>query len=180
MVMSSLSMDDVNLYLWLRLKIMINNRAIGVVISMFMSVCMFMLIAGCSENEMTGNTATREIVSTPLTADSDTGVVTGLVTYSEPISLDPNVVVSVKLLDVSRLDAPSVMVSEQVFENAESLPLEFEIRYDESDIDERAIYSIQVSITDGYRLLFANDSAYDVITYGQPSHVEALVIRVGD
>ena len=155
-------------------KIMVNNRVISVVISMFM------LIAGCSEDDMTANTATREIVSTVLSADSDTGVVTGLVTYGEPISLDPNVVVSVKLLDVSRLDAPSVMVSEQVFENVESLPLEFEIKYDESDIDERATYSIQVSITDGNRLLFANDTAYDVITYGQPSHVEVPIIKVGE
>lgn len=158
---------------------MINSRAISVAIGIFVSMCMFMLISGCGEDEMTASTATREAVSTPLTADSDTGVVTGLVTYSEPISLYPNVVVSVKLLDVSRLDAPSVTVSEQVFENAESLPLEFEIRYDESDIDERATYSIQVSITRGDVLLFANDTAYDVITYGQPSHVEVPVIRVG-
>lgn len=158
---------------------MINSRAISVVIGIFVSVCMFMLIAGCGENEMTASTATREVVSTPLTADSDTGVVTGLVTYSEPISLYPNVVVSVKLLDVSRLDAPSVTVSEQVFENAESLPLEFEVRYDKSDIDERATYSIQVSITQGDVLLFANDTAYDVITYGQPSHVEVPVVSVG-
>ena len=140
---------------------------------------MFVLIAGCGENEVTASIATHEVVRTPLTAGSDTGVVTGLVTYSEPISLYPNVVVSVKLLDVSRLDAPSVTVSEQVFENAESLPLEFEIRYDKSDIDERATYSIQVSITQGDVLLFANDTAYDVITYGQPSHVEVPVIRVG-
>lgn len=159
---------------------MINSRAISVAIGIFVSMCMFMLIAGCGENEMTASTATtREAVSTPLTADSDTGVVTGLVTYSEPISLDPNMVVSVKLLDVSRLDAPSVTVSEQVFEDAESLPLEFEVRYDKSDIDERATYSIQVSITQGDVLLFANDTAYDVITYGQPSHVEVPVIRIG-
>ena len=158
---------------------MVNNRAIGMAVGIFVSMCMFVLIVGCGENEVTASTATREAVSTPLTADSEAGVVTGLVTYSEPISLYPNVVVSVKLLDVSRLDAPSVTVSEQVFEDAESLPLEFEIRYDESDIDERATYSIQVSITQGDVLLFANDTAYDVITYGQPSHVEVPVIRVG-
>ena len=158
---------------------MFNNKAVNMTIGMFVSVCMFVLIAGCSENEMTANTATREVVSTPSTASSGTGVVTGLVTYSEPISLNPNMVVSVKLLDVSLLDAPSVTVSEQVFENVESLPLEFTIRYDESDIDERATYSIQVSITDGDVLRFANDTAYDVITYGQPNHVEVPVIRVG-
>lgn len=158
---------------------MINSRAISMVIGIFVPMCMLMLIAGCGENEMTASTSTREAVGSPLIAGSETGVVTGLVTYSEPISLDPNVVVSVKLLDVSRLDAPSVTVSEQVFENAESLPLEFEVRYDESDIDERATYSIQVSITQGDVLLFANDTAYDVITYGQPSHVEVPVVRVG-
>ena len=43
-----------------------------------------------------------------------TGQVTGSVTYRERIALPPTAVVQVRLVDVSRADAPAVLIAEQV------------------------------------------------------------------
>ena len=120
-------------------------------------------------------------VGTPPTepATPTTGTVTGTVTYRERIALSPNAVVEVKLIDISRADAPAVTVGEQIIENPGQVPITFEIEYDPSDIDERFTYAVQVRIMDGDRLAFINDTTYQVITRDSPTHVDLVLVRVG-
>lgn len=56
-----------------------------------------------------------------------TGKVTGTVSYRERIALTPNAVLEVKLLDVSRADASTVAIGEQVIESTEQVLIAFEI-----------------------------------------------------
>ena len=105
--------------------------------------------------------------------------VTGSVTYRERIALSQDSTVHVQLRDTSYQDAPSVLIAEQVIHNPGQVPIEFKIDYNGDDLEPRNTYSISASITgpDG-RLLFINDTAYDVITRGNPSNVDMLLVMV--
>ena len=52
--------------------------------------------------------------------------------------------------------------------------------YDPGDIDQRATYGLQVRVTLHDRLIYINDTAFDVLTRGNPSRgVDMWVIAVG-
>ena len=105
--------------------------------------------------------------------------VTGSVAYRERIMLVPTAVIRVQLVDVSRADAPAVVLGEQRIEaSGKQVPFEFSIAYDPADIDERMTYAVQARIEDGGRLLFINDQSYPVITRGAPRHVDLVLKSV--
>ena len=58
-------------------------------------------------------------------------------------------------------------------------PIEFEVAYSREDIDSRNRYSVSARIveSDG-RLAFVNDTAYEVITHGNPDKVDMLLVLV--
>ena len=102
--------------------------------------------------------------------------VTGTVTYLQRIALPEDVVVEVKLSDVSLADAPATTIGEQVITNPGQVPIPFEVTYDPAEIDPRNTYAIQVRINDSAgNLLFINTSAYNVITHDNPSTLEVVV-----
>lgn len=105
-------------------------------------------------------------------------LVTGTVTYRERIALPPTAVVTVRLVDVSLADAPSVLVAEQVITTAgRQVPFEFALEYDASRIQPSHTYAVQVRIEDGGRLLFISDTMNPVITRGAPTRVDIVVRR---
>ena len=105
--------------------------------------------------------------------------VTGTLTYRERVSLPPDAVASVRLEDVSLADAPSVVIAERVIANPGQVPIRFEIGYDPALIDERRDYAVQATIARGGELLFVNDTVYSVLTWGNPSDVEMVLVSVG-
>ena len=111
-----------------------------------------------------------------------TATVTGTVTYREKIALPTEgVVITVKVEDVSRADAPAVTIGEQIIENpAHQIPIPFEIEYNPDDIDERYTYAMRVRIEVDGELWFINTTRHQVITRGFPtSNVEAILEKVG-
>ena len=105
--------------------------------------------------------------------------VSGTVTYRERIALTPDATLQVQLRDVSLQDASSRLIAEQVIQNPGQVPIKFKIEYNRDDLDPRNTYAIQARIkeSDG-RLAFINDTAYDVITRGNPDNVDMLLVRV--
>lgn len=101
--------------------------------------------------------------------------VSGTITYRERVALRADAVVVVQLQDVSRVDAPGIVVGEQRIDSPGQVPIRFQIRYDPARIDPERTYAISARILQGDRLLFLNDTAYRVITRGNPSHVEMLL-----
>lgn len=105
--------------------------------------------------------------------------VTGSLTYRERISLAPTAVIKVKLVDVSRADAPARVLGEQQMEAAgRQVPFTFSIPYDPAGIDARMSYAVQARIEDGSRLLFVTDRHYAVLTRGAPQHVDLVLKSV--
>jgi uncharacterized lipoprotein YbaY len=102
--------------------------------------------------------------------------VTGTVTYRQRMALSPNAVVEVKLLDVSRADAPAVTIAQQTIRPAgRQVPIKFEIQYDPGHIDQRHRYTIQPRILKDGQLQFINTKAYPVITGGNPNTIAVIV-----
>lgn len=106
--------------------------------------------------------------------------VTGTVTYRERIALPPTAVIRVRLVDVSRADAPAIVLGEQIVEvRGKQIPFAFEIPYDPSRIESRHTYAVQARIEVDGRLWFVSDIHYAVITRGAPTHVDLVLKSVG-
>ena len=112
---------------------------------------------------------------------SDRNTVTGTITFDGDQPIPAGAVLTVQLRDVSYQDASSILIASQTIEDPERFPIEFSVPYDPGEIDSRAIYGLQVRIdsADG-RLIYINDTAFDVLTRGNPSRgVDMWVIAVG-
>jgi uncharacterized lipoprotein YbaY len=116
---------------------------------------------------------------TPLPPRQST--LTGTVTYRERIALPPDAIVEVRLEDVSRADAPAIVVAEQTITSPGQVPIAFSLSYDPSAIEERFTYAVRARITDASgRLLFITTTMNRVLTRGAPTDgVELVLQRVG-
>lgn len=102
--------------------------------------------------------------------------VTGVITYQPRIALPPNAVVEVSLVDVSRADAPAiVLASQKGFTAGRQVPLPFTLIYAPDQIEPRYSYAVQARITVEGQLRFINTSRIPVITQNHPSSVEVVV-----
>ena len=155
---------------------MITRLGIAFVISLLVGAA---IACGESTPSPTPTVPPAAIESTPQPNATVPGIVTGTVTHRERIALSSQAMVEVKLIDVSRADAPAVTIGEQIIENPGQVPIPFEIQYDPSDIDERFTYAVQVRIMESDRLAFINDTRYPVITRGGPTHVDMVLVKVG-
>lgn len=100
-----------------------------------------------------------------------TAVIDGTVTYRERQALHPGSVLHVKLLDVSRVDAPATVLGEQQYTTeGKQVPLPFAIPYDPDQIDPRFSYSVSARILDPHeQLIFISDTTNPVITRDNPT-----------
>ena len=105
--------------------------------------------------------------------------VSGTVTYRERIALTPDARLIVQIRDTSYADAAAELIAEQVITDPGQVPISFEVDYDPDAIDSRNTYSVSARIeeADG-RLAFINDTAYDVITRGNPKTVDMVLVLV--
>ena len=106
--------------------------------------------------------------------------VTGTITFDGDSAIPAGAVVTVQVRDVSYQDAASTLIASQTIESPVSFPVDFAVPYEPGDIDPRATYGLQVRITLDGRLIFINDTAFDVITDGNPRRgVDMWVVAVG-
>ena len=105
--------------------------------------------------------------------------VSGTVTYRERMALDPAAEVLVQLLDVSRLDAPSTVLAEQrMAADGKQPPFAYELKVDAARIDPRMRYAVSARISRGDQLLFINDTQYSVLTQGNGTTANLMLVRV--
>lgn len=123
---------------------------------------------------------TRAVCDQLGTIVTQDNVVAGTVTYRQRMALPPTAVLTVRLLDVSRADAPAVTIAEERIETAgQQVPFNFGFAYDRNRIQERNTYVIRAEISDGQRLLFTTDTSHPVITQGNPRNVDIVLVQVG-
>jgi putative lipoprotein len=107
---------------------------------------------------------------------------TGTVAYRERMALRMDAVITVRLSDVSRMDAPSILIAEETIEaRGKSVPIPYRLTYDPSRIEERNTYAVRAEIrgADG-QLMWTTDTVVPVLTRGAPSDgVDIMLVRTG-
>ncbi|UIE36965.1 YbaY family lipoprotein [Leptodesmis sichuanensis] len=123
---------------------------------------------------------TTKPTTRPTTKPMNLATVTGNVTYRPRIALPPNAVVKVSLQDVSRADAPAIVLDEQTIPtNGQQVPIPFTLRYDPSQIKPHHSYAVSARILVNGRLQWISTTRNSVITKGNPtSNVTVLVQQV--
>ena len=144
-------------------------------LSTFFAIGALLILAAACQTAPGPSDATLEIPS----GREPNAVVSGTVTYRERIALTPGARLVVELRDVSLADAAAPLIARQTIANPGQVPINFKVEYSNEDIDSRHTYAIQARIieSDG-RLAFINDTAYNVITRGNPGRVDMLLVLV--
>jgi putative lipoprotein len=109
--------------------------------------------------------------------------VSGTVTYQQRIALPADAVLTVRIEDISRADAASEAVGEQVIDTkGAQVPIPFEVAFDPNRIQDNYRYSLRAYIKDGNgKFLFTSDTGVLVITKGNPTqNVEVNLIPVSN
>ncbi|ABM29642.1 YbaY family lipoprotein [Nitratidesulfovibrio vulgaris] len=105
--------------------------------------------------------------------------VDGTVSYRERIALPPGYTLVVRLLDVSRQDAPATEVARVELSPDRQVPVPFRLEVEEARIDERMTYAVEATIfVDGQRR-FITDTLYTVLTRGKGHRVHLVLVGAG-
>ncbi len=85
----------------------------------------------------------------------------------------------IELRDTSYQDASSKLIVRQIIADPPPPPHSFKLGYGSVEVDTSSTYSIQAKIEDANRrLLFINETAYDVITGGHSKKVDLELVSV--
>lgn len=113
--------------------------------------------------------------STPPPSDSKPAV-TGTVTSSDGFALAPGSQVEVTLADVSRADAPAVVLAQETLPIPGPYQLPFSLPYSPEDILPNHTYVVSARVTDkAGQLRYLNLQSFPVLTRGALSHVVVVV-----
>jgi putative lipoprotein len=104
--------------------------------------------------------------------------VTGYIYYRERIALPANAIVHVQLLDITRTNAPALLIAEQKISTGQQIPFNFELRYDPKKIDPKRIYAVHATISVEEQMWFANGIEHRVLTQGKPNSLDIRVERI--
>ncbi|MEQ5777383.1 YbaY family lipoprotein [Thalassospira sp. NFXS8] len=108
-----------------------------------------------------------------------TDTIAGTVSYRERIAMTPSNILTVRLLDVSRADAPARVVASRS-QPATNPPMSFALPYQTADIDPAHRYAVEAIVTDGAgNNLFRNETSYPVLTGGNPDavNIDVMLLR---
>jgi uncharacterized lipoprotein YbaY len=107
------------------------------------------------------------------------GSITGTATYRERIAMPPNAVFEAVLEDVSRAGAAAEEIARTRVQSPGNVPIRFAISYDPGRIQSTHTYGVRARILVDEKVMFTTDTAYRVLTRGNPSHVSVIMRRVG-
>lgn len=103
------------------------------------------------------------------------GTLQGTAMYRERIALPPDAVFEAELQDISRADAPAVVLGRARLDPAGQTPFYFEITYDDAAVQPGHSYAVRAIVTHGQRLLFTTDRVCPVLD-GSGKPLEMLLV----
>lgn len=103
----------------------------------------------------------------------------GSIRLPKGLTLLPTAEVVVELRDVFLADAPSPVLAEyKVALGKPEGPIPFSLSIDPAKIDAKHPYAVEVRVLAGGRLRATNDTQYLVLTQGNPSQVDIILVKV--
>ena len=108
-------------------------------------------------------------------------VVYGTIEWPAMVTPPPGSVLEVSLLDVSLQDAPAEFIVGQVILDPGEGPVDFYLEFDPEDIKPENIYAVEAALSDPRgTLMYINDVAYDVLTWGNANYVDVELVAAFD
>lgn len=102
----------------------------------------------------------------------------GTVTMRTRQTLTPGAIVEVRLVDVSKADAPSVPLARQVIvTSGEQVPIPFSLTYMKELVEAGHRYHVQATITEGGRVRYRTTTAHPVFESGDPDTPVTIVVQ---
>jgi putative lipoprotein len=102
--------------------------------------------------------------------------VSGSVAYRQRIAMPPEAVLTVRVENVSRAEAPAVLLAETSEPFGErQVPIPFSLQVPSASIDPRFSYAVRASITVNDELRFTTTRSYPVLTSGAANKVDLLL-----
>ena len=107
-------------------------------------------------------------------------LVTVSATYRERILLTPGHVLTVRVEDVSRADAPAEVLAEhREVLDGRAPPYQATLGFPRSQIDPRHTYAVRAEIRDpSGALRFTTDTRHAVLTHGAPAGADIVMVGV--
>jgi uncharacterized lipoprotein YbaY len=102
----------------------------------------------------------------------------GTASYRERMAMPNGAVFEATLEDVSRADAPALIIAGTRLDSPGNPPIKFSIAYDTARIVANNQYVVRARITQDRKLLFTSDTATPVLTRGNPMSVSIMLRRV--
>ena len=103
------------------------------------------------------------------------GTLEGTALYRERIALPPDAVFEAVLQDVTRADAPALVLGRARLDPAGSPPFHFRITYDDAAVQPGHRYVVRATVTQQGRLWFTTDRSYPVLD-GRSAPLNLLLI----
>ena len=119
------------------------------------------------------------LATPPAAVAENTATIRGTAAYRERIAVPPGTRLEIRLLDISRADAPARTVAELTLPSAGLPPYRFELPYAADRLEARHRYSLQAKLLYGERLLFITDQQYPVEAGRDPGEQTLLLVKVG-
>jgi putative lipoprotein len=108
-----------------------------------------------------------------------TAMITGTATYRERMALPPGAVLEVTLEDISRANAPAVVIGRTRIESPGSPPFPFSIAFDPARVQVNHRYAVRARITLNDQLLFTTDTVQPVPGASDRTSVDLILHRAG-
>jgi len=130
-----------------------------------------------------GQKIARDCYRTASVEAPSSTTVTGTITYLVRMPLPAQAVVQVQLLDLSRGESggvPGALVAEEKFALGQrGAPLTFSLKVDPRKIDPKRAYGVNARISVLSQVRFANKEPSKVLTQGNPSKVDMVLLPMG-
>jgi len=114
--------------------------------------------------------ATGAIAQQGSTGSTDS-IIKGSATYRERMALPADAVFEATLEDVSRTDAPAIVVGSFRKESPGNPPFQFAIAYDPNQIVEEHTYVVRARVNVGDKVMFTSTERQEVLTHGHGSEI---------
>jgi len=111
-------------------------------------------------------------------AAAATDVIRGSATYRERMALPPGTTLEVELIDVSKADAPAVVLASESVPVVRQVPIPFAVSFDPAAIDQKNRYALTARLVKDGATLFRSTATTPVLTQGAGEAAEILLVQM--
>jgi uncharacterized lipoprotein YbaY len=115
------------------------------------------------------------LMNLPIKLDGRNEAITGTITYRDRSALPRDAVATVELREIVRNDIPPITIARQTVTGIRSVPIQFSLDYDPTQIDNRRTYVLFASITSQGRDIYSMRTGVPTLGNRPASNVQLFV-----